>query len=73
MLIGGAGLVGSHIVDQLLSEPVTEIVVSDNMLRGTEASLSRASVIMKVLDRIFAEPPVVERVVRWRKEQLAAR
>jgi nucleoside-diphosphate-sugar epimerase len=29
MLIGGAGLVGSHIVDQLMAEPVAEVVVSD--------------------------------------------
>ena len=34
MLIGGAGLVGSHIVDQLVTEPVSEIVVFDNFLRG---------------------------------------
>jgi UDP-glucose 4-epimerase len=35
MLIGGAGLVGSHIVDQLVDEPVGEIVVFDNLVRGT--------------------------------------
>ena len=42
MLIGGAGLVGSHIVDQLLNEPVAEIIIYDNFVRGTEANLSRA-------------------------------
>ena len=42
MLIGGAGLVGSHIVDQLTAEPVTEIVVFDNFLRGTKANLATA-------------------------------
>src|SRR5687767_12286997 len=42
VLIGGAGLVGSHIVDQLLAEPVAEIVVVDNFLRGTKANLAQA-------------------------------
>ena len=42
MLIGGAGLVGSHIVDQLTAEPVSEIVVFDNFLRGTKANLAAA-------------------------------
>jgi UDP-glucose 4-epimerase len=43
MLIGGAGLVGSHIVDQLVTEPVAEVVVFDNFLRGTRANLATAS------------------------------
>ena len=42
MLIGGAGLVGSHIVDQLVAEPVSEIVVFDNFVRGTRDNLSEA-------------------------------
>lgn len=42
VLIGGAGLVGSHIVDQLTREPVAEIVVYDNLVRGTRANLSEA-------------------------------
>jgi UDP-glucose 4-epimerase len=42
MLIGGAGLVGSHIVDQLTQEPVSEIVVFDNFIRGTRVNLDGA-------------------------------
>jgi len=42
LLVGGAGLVGSHIVDQLLAEPVSEIVVFDNFMRGTRANLAEA-------------------------------
>jgi UDP-glucose 4-epimerase len=42
MLVGGAGLVGSHVVDQLVAEPVAEIVVYDNFVRGTEGNLERA-------------------------------
>lgn len=48
VLIGGAGLVGSHIVDQLTSEPVKEIVVFDNFLRGTKANLAEAMKSPKV-------------------------
>ena len=48
MLIGGAGLVGSHIVDQLTAEPVEEIVVFDNFLRGSKANLAAAMKSPKV-------------------------
>ena len=48
MLIGGAGLIGSHIVDQLTQEPVKEIVVFDNFLRGTKANLAAAMQSPKV-------------------------
>jgi UDP-glucose 4-epimerase len=46
--IGGAGLVGSHIVDQLIDEPVEEIVVFDNFVRGTKKNLEAASKSKKV-------------------------
>lgn len=42
LVIGGAGFVGSHIVDQLTQEPVREIVVLDNYVRGTRANLHQA-------------------------------
>lgn len=42
MVIGGAGLVGSHIVDQLIDEPVSEILVFDNFVRGSTANLENA-------------------------------
>jgi UDP-glucose 4-epimerase len=48
VVIGGAGLVGSHIVDQLTAEPVREIVVIDNFLRGTRANLAQAMKSSKV-------------------------
>jgi UDP-glucose 4-epimerase len=43
VLVGGAGLVGSHILDQLVHEPVREIVVYDNFVRGTRQNVSGAS------------------------------
>lgn len=48
VVIGGAGLVGSHIVDQLTCEPVKEIVVYDNFARGTWANLAEAVKCPKV-------------------------
>jgi len=42
LVIGGAGFIGSHIVDQLLHEPVAEIVVLDNLVRGTRQNLEEA-------------------------------
>ncbi len=41
-VIGGAGLVGSYIVEQLTREPVTEIIVYDNFVRGTHSNLAEA-------------------------------
>jgi UDP-glucose 4-epimerase len=43
LVIGGAGFVGSHIVDQLTKEPVREIVVLDNFVRGTRENLREAA------------------------------
>jgi UDP-glucose 4-epimerase len=39
---GGAGFIGSHVVDRLLSEDVAEVVVFDNFVRGTRANLEQA-------------------------------
>jgi UDP-glucose 4-epimerase len=42
VVIGGAGLIGSHTVDQLLQEDVGEIVIYDNFCRGTRDNLTAA-------------------------------
>ena len=42
IVIGGAGLIGSHIVDELTREDVGEIVVYDNFARGTAENLRDA-------------------------------
>jgi UDP-glucose 4-epimerase len=42
VVIGGAGLIGSHTVDQLLQEDVREIVIYDNFCRGTRDNLTAA-------------------------------
>jgi len=42
LVIGGAGFIGSTIVDQLIEKPVREVVVLDNLIRGTRANLEAA-------------------------------
>ena len=42
VVVGGAGLIGSHTVDQLLKEDVKEVLIYDNFLRGTRENLSEA-------------------------------
>jgi UDP-glucose 4-epimerase len=42
VVIGGAGLIGSHTVDELLNEDVSEIVVFDNFERGSLENLEVA-------------------------------
>lgn len=42
VVIGGAGLIGSHTVDALVREDVAEIVIYDNFVRGTTENLSEA-------------------------------
>jgi UDP-glucose 4-epimerase len=41
-LIGGAGLIGSHTVDQLLQHDVAELRIYDDFSRGTRANLEQA-------------------------------
>ncbi len=42
LVIGGAGLIGSHVVEQLLKEDIREVIVFDNFCRGTHENLSGA-------------------------------
>lgn len=42
LITGGAGLVGSHIADQLLEKGVEEIILLDNMLRGNLKNMESA-------------------------------
>lgn len=58
MVIGGAGLVGSHIVDQLTRGPVSEIIVYDNFVRGRRENLAEA---MKCSEVRVVEASMTER------------
>ena len=42
MVIGGAGLIGSHTVDRLLNEEVEQVLIYDNFTRGREENLENA-------------------------------
>src|SRR4051812_39079780 len=42
LITGGAGLIGSHIADQLVAEGIEEIVVLDNFTRGRRQNLEAA-------------------------------
>ena len=42
VVIGGAGLIGSHCVDKLTQEDVSEILIYDNFVRGRTENLSDA-------------------------------
>jgi UDP-glucose 4-epimerase len=41
-MTGGAGFVGSYVVDQLLREDVKEIVIIDNFIRGSQKNIETA-------------------------------
>jgi UDP-glucose 4-epimerase len=42
LVIGGAGFIGSHVVDELTKEDVKEIIIYDNFCRGTMENLTGA-------------------------------
>jgi UDP-glucose 4-epimerase len=42
LVVGGAGLIGSHVVEELLKEDVGEVIVYDNFCRGTYENLEEA-------------------------------
>ena len=46
LIIGGAGLIGSHTVDALLKEDVKEIRIYDNFTRGKEINITNFIWIM---------------------------
>lgn len=42
VVVGGAGLIGSHTVDRLLKEDLKEVLIYDNFLRGSKENLNEA-------------------------------
>ena len=41
LITGGAGLIGSHIAEQLVNDKVAEIIILDNFVRGRRENLSK--------------------------------
>ena len=42
LVIGGAGLIGSHVVEELLKEDIKEVIIYDNFCRGTHENIEKA-------------------------------
>ncbi|MBM3610770.1 MAG: NAD-dependent epimerase/dehydratase family protein [Alphaproteobacteria bacterium] len=42
VVVGGAGLIGSHTVDALLKEDIKELIIYDNFVRGTYGNIETA-------------------------------
>ena len=42
LVIGGAGLIGSHVVEELLKDDLKEVIVYDNFCRGSHENLQEA-------------------------------
>ncbi len=84
LVTGGAGFIGSHIIDVLLTHDTGEIVALDNMVRGRPANLERALASGRVrliegdirdhrlLDGLVAENDVVFHQAALRITQCAA-
>lgn len=66
LVTGGAGFVGSHIVDQLMRHDVARVVVIDNMVRGRRANLNgaMASGCVEIVDGDIRDRALVDAVVR---------
>ena len=65
VVIGGAGLIGSHIVDQLVEQPVREVVVVDNFVRGSRRNLESAarSPLLKIVEGSMTDPAFLHDVL----------
>ena len=65
-VIGGAGFVGSHLVDQLLAGGASEIRILDNLKRGTRNNLreSLADNRVALIEGSITDPTTVQDVVR---------
>ncbi len=42
LVIGGAGLIGSHVVEELLKEEVKQVIIYDNFCRGTYDNIAHS-------------------------------
>jgi UDP-glucose 4-epimerase len=66
LITGGAGLIGSHIADQLVTEGLQEIVVLDNWTRGRRQNLesAMASGRVKLVDGDIRDVKVVREIMQ---------
>src|SRR5947209_8706754 len=66
LVIGGAGFIGSHIVDQLLQEKPAEIRVFDNLVRGKRANLAQSlqSPAVKLIEKSITDVPALRAAMK---------
>src|SRR3990170_1693140 len=66
LITGGAGLVGSHIVDQLIEKGVAEIVVLDNFVRGQRQNITEAVKHgnVKIVEGDIRDPKLISAVLQ---------
>lgn len=57
LVTGGAGFIGSHLVDRLIELEVPEVVIVDNMFLGSESNLRQAMANGAILYKEDAEFP----------------
>src|SRR5689334_9850055 len=66
LVTGGAGLIGSHIVESLLRESTGEIVVFDNFVRGRRENLAvaLASGRVRIIEGDIRSPAAIAAAMR---------
>jgi len=66
LVTGGAGFIGSHIVDHLIKEEPQEIVVFDNLIRGTKGNIEEAlkSGIVTLVEGDITKPEDLEKAMK---------
>lgn len=66
LVTGGAGFVGSHIVDQLIAHDAASITVIDNMVRGRPANLADAleSGRVTLIEGDICDKPQMDMLIR---------
>jgi UDP-glucose 4-epimerase len=66
LVTGGAGTIGSHVVDQLVDAGAGEVVVLDNFVRGRRENLAKAtpSGIVRIVDGDICDRELVARLMR---------
>jgi UDP-glucose 4-epimerase len=66
LVTGGAGTIGSHLVDQLILAGAKEVVVLDNFVRGRRQNLSKAAAsgTVRIVDGDIRDRSLVARLMR---------
>lgn len=79
VVLGGAGYIGSHMVDRLISEGKEEVIVVDNLVTGHRAAVHPEATFYEgdladkaFMRRVFAENPDVDAVIHFAAFSLVA-